>query len=477
MERPYMHPTPSLGLDSGCMIAPRPVLVPLSRVAGDTSPRLPTPREMTDGCQETRGSVGDSDPTAGPSMLHCRGFPRAGGVARSRSDTLIPHVPGLSASSGRAIADEALAVPASSAVKSSGSSGSGTHAHVGQRRQGGRPVLAPSPGAAAPAAARVCPVCFEALDPAAGETFCGVHLFCADCAGRSARAELRQGLVPRCPECHVAVEPVAAQRILRVEDLERYYRLALWSNEGVAACPRCREGLYADAGEDLSAAGRCQSGCCPACGYAFCIECRGPAHPDVADCDEAERLRLRRGRRHGAEICAGGLAAAPATPMACRTAGRSGPPGTGRGAAAPQLRPSPELEDASGAPALPGCKACPRCRAPVQKCDEASCDHMTCTQCRHEFCWSCLADRVAIFAHGNHFHRPSCPFHAPFHGPPEYLPERCRRCAHRGSACVPPTGVCIDATAITPAAQLGALDTWFWRLLELLTLRSCQVAR
>merc|ERR1712217_447154 len=94
-----------------------------------------------------------------------------------------------------------------------------------------------------------------------------------------------------------------------------------------------------------------------------------------------------------------------------------------------------------------GYKACPRCRVIVEKADSDSCDHMTCAACSHEFCWSCLADRAAIYAHGNHFHRPSCQFYAEWSdAKPEFLPDKCKLCAHRGSACMPPKGISIDGT-------------------------------
>lgn len=336
---------------------------------------------------------------------------------------------------------------------------------------------APREEPASPAASgRVCPICFEALEPAEGETFCGVHLYCAECANRSARVELRQGRVPRCPDCFVQIEPVAAQRILSMEDLDSYHRLALWSNDGVAVCPRCREGLYADAGEDPG--GRCGTAVCPACSHEFCVECRGPAHPDIADCDEA--ARVRRGRRGG-----GGRRRAasdhvakplPAAPFACAFAATAAP------------RTSPHNTFVAGGSSMPsgfqdtasifgalGIKACPRCRAMVEKQDDESCDHMTCAQCKHEFCWSCLADRSVIYAHGNHFHRPSCRFYATYGGPAEYLPDKCRRCAHRGVPCTPPNAVSIDSTAIAPTVQFGSLDTWLRTLVELFTLRSCHM--
>jgi len=314
------------------------------------------------------------------------------------------------------------------------------------------------------ASSRVCPICFDTMTPADAQTFCGVHLYCADCAGRSARAELRKGRVPRCPDCQVEVEPVAAQQILDLDDLECYHRLALWSNDGVTVCPRCREGLYADAGEDAGA--RCGTAFCPACSHEFCVECRNPAHPDIQDCDEAARqrhgYRTPRRRRPAADFA--DVKLGPEAPFACAASATAAP-----------LTPTGAVMDTVGLFNALNLKRCPRCRAPVEKLDEESCDHMTCSRCRHEFCWSCLADRVAIYAHGNHFHRPRCRFYAAYSGPLEYIPDRCRRCAHRGTACVPPNSVSIDADAIAPSAQTGSLDAWLRSLVELITLRSCQM--
>uniref|UniRef100_A0A7S4WBP3 RBR-type E3 ubiquitin transferase n=1 Tax=Alexandrium monilatum TaxID=311494 RepID=A0A7S4WBP3_9DINO len=323
--------------------------------------------------------------------------------------------------------------------------------------------------------ARCCPICIEPLELAAGETFCGVHLYCADCAARCAREELQQGLVPRCPDCHKEIEPVAAQRILRFDELERYFHLALWSNDSVAVCPKCRQGLYTDEGHDLSS-GRCQSAHCPTCGHEFCVECRGPAHPDVVSCEEAARLQLRRGqRRRGAVLTtAEGVRAAPATPFACRVAVQNQSYQSSSAACGSSSLPDPQ--DSSGFFVALGVKGCPRCGTGVQKLDDESCDHMTCANCRHEFCWTCLADRRVIYAHGNHYHRPGCKFFSPYDGPDavEYLPERCKRCAKRKTACRPLSSARTDSTALVPAGQFGALDQWFWAVMEIFTLRSCQ---
>jgi hypothetical protein len=87
-----------------------------------------------------------------------------------------------------------------------------------------------------------------------------------------------------------------------------------------------------------------------------------------------------------------------------------------------------------------GLKYCPQCGNACMKEDEDSCDHMTCV-CGKEFCWSCLADRVSIQHHGNHYHRPECRFYVAYSGPDaEQFEDNCPRCNENPGSmpCAPP---------------------------------------
>lgn len=113
-----------------------------------------------------------------------------------------------------------------------------------------------------------------------------------------------------------------------------------------------------------------------------------------------------------------------------------------------------QRDDAQESPEQYEVKRCPRCQEAFVKDGDDSCDHMTCTSCGWEFCWTCLADRNAIFHHGCHHHDRNCKFYASFDEPLQYL-ANCPSCRRGGRPCRPPRFG--DAPSALPLTDLQIL--------------------
>lgn len=68
---------------------------------------------------------------------------------------------------------------------------------------------------------------------------------------------------------------------------------------------------------------------------------------------------------------------------------------------------------------------CPKCYSIFAKDD--NCDHVTCRNCKTDFCFRCSAFREPTLAHGNHYHRSDCTFYSKY-DVPEYKPDKCSFC-------------------------------------------------
>eukprot|EP00928_Gymnodinium_smaydae_P042598 TRINITY_DN28657_c0_g1_i2.p1 TRINITY_DN28657_c0_g1~~TRINITY_DN28657_c0_g1_i2.p1 ORF type:complete len:386 (+),score=58.74 TRINITY_DN28657_c0_g1_i2:119-1159(+) len=241
-----------------------------------------------------------------------------------------------------------------------------------------------------------CMVCLETVDSPVSFR-CREHWLCQACASSYLRAALSAGREARCPapNCGAVAGTRLPRRALPDKEYEQYLLLGLRSRGKVRKCPKCDLDMFLDVGSkdaeledtDIIPAR------CPGCRGAFCLACGLPWHPSRF-CEEA--LEMQRHRQDDARRAAFEKSAV-------------------------------EL----------GLKSCPGCSAPVEKYGDG-CDHMTCASCGTEFCWTCMADRRVIAAHGNHFHKSDCKFFFPYDAAPEFLPARCHRCKRRGRPCTPP---------------------------------------
>jgi len=240
-----------------------------------------------------------------------------------------------------------------------------------------------------------CAICFS-NDVKEVVTFsCGVHLYCIQCATQYFKARLDQGCTARCPAegCGVEATLDLVQKLLSERELDTYMLVHMRQEQRIHDCPQCCSSILVVGRREESSASELQSLRCPQCHHRLCMNC-GLSWHDRCSCSEARARAHRRSQRDR----------------------------------------SHEFDRLLQ---MLGWKRCPRCYVACEKSDPKACDHMTCTLCCHEFCWTCLADMKVIFAHGNHFHNRSCPFYREYHGPNEYLPKSCPQCMRFGRACSP----------------------------------------
>jgi len=253
---------------------------------------------------------------------------------------------------------------------------------------------APSPSSKAASTmpdAKSCGICYESSETVC--FLCNMHFYCAVCATAYFKECLAQGKLPTCPDPGCAAQASArlARRLLRPEEFDQYLMVALRESKQVQACGVCDTAVYID---DRFLGAHTKAGIrCPGCRRCICVDCGLEFHPDCT-CDVARKKHLDQQRRHA------------------------------------------DKQFEAYAQAL-GLKSCPQCGSACEKMDDRSCDHMTCPKCSHEFCWSCMANRVVIYHHGNHYHNPNCKFYAAYNGPSEFV-SKCPCCQQRGRACSPP---------------------------------------
>jgi len=193
-----------------------------------------------------------------------------------------------------------------------------------------------------------CSICEEVTSLYPFE--CG-HILCYDCSGKWAK-ECALSLTPKCPQlnCPIPVHVNVFKNLLTSSDFDAYIttlvRTALSASDMFVWCPNCPSGIFLD---NLA----CSSTSCPDCKTVWCATCKLPAHSEIS-CEEA---KIRQGLY--------------------------------------------ELENDVWR--AKNAKQCPQCKVHIQK--NQGCSHITCRQCKYQFCWICLGK----YQPGKHTFGDTCP--------------------------------------------------------------------
>ncbi|KAJ1630723.1 hypothetical protein T492DRAFT_1001394 [Pavlovales sp. CCMP2436] len=190
-------------------------------------------------------------------------------------------------------------------------------------------------------------------------TICS-HLFCSACLKTDLEGRIEQGdaAALSCPQCRAALLPNEVQRLVAPALFAQYESRQLQSSlagmEDICWCPlaHCQAAVIMDCCENGQFD---QLGRCPQCAHSFCILCRGGWHGhgpcndfkakfDAASPAEREVLEARFGSSVIAEMHSNAWIASATQP-------------------------------------------CPGCRGPIEK--NGGCNHITCSKCKHEWCWLC----------------------------------------------------------------------------------------
>ncbi|KAJ8605138.1 hypothetical protein CTAYLR_000469 [Chrysophaeum taylorii] len=201
----------------------------------------------------------------------------------------------------------------------------------------------------APSGGLTCRICF--LEVPASEALtapCG-HSFCGECYEGYLANKIDEGsscVHATCPEdkCTTLVPPKLWQRALSgiPDKLAKYKTFRIdnfitFSKE-LRWCPAPNCGKVVRAGACVASV-KCAPG---GCGFSFCMKCGEEAH-QPASCELVQQW---------AEKCQN------------------------------------ESETANWI--LANTKRCPKCQTRIEK--NQGCNHMSCSQCKHEFCWMCMGD-------------------------------------------------------------------------------------
>ncbi|KAA6390093.1 MAG: putative E3 ubiquitin-protein ligase ariadne-1, partial [Streblomastix strix] len=189
-----------------------------------------------------------------------------------------------------------------------------------------------------------CRICDDDMIPGKSSSLSCGHNFCNDCLRMRLESQLKMGpscITATCPEqeCNVIFPYSVAKRILHPQLFEKYRNYVTQSfvkmKKELCWCPgvNC---VWISKRVGISTDVNCR------CGSKYCFLCGRPCHSPCT-CSLVERWELRLNEDNAARDWL-----------------------------------------------IANSKPCPKCKAHIQK--NQGCNHMTCSQCKHEFCWICLGN-------------------------------------------------------------------------------------
>jgi hypothetical protein len=217
-----------------------------------------------------------------------------------------------------------------------------------------------------------CPVCFQEFLRIDMMLLQCKHLVCLDCLANFISTGYFNSGAIECPTegCKVSITYASICSKLPPEVTSKYdLQMAnADTSHQLVDCPSCQN--------RYSISRQANDFYCDPCCKHFCIRCLKRPHPDIQDCNLAEReLMLADLENQGVQL-----------------------------------------------------SQCPGCHVPYMKDDK--CDHVTCKtpDCGVQFCFSCSCLRQPTLEHGNHYHRPDCRFFSDYRGAEDPKPDRCGEC-------------------------------------------------
>ncbi|KAL1839319.1 hypothetical protein VTJ49DRAFT_1647 [Mycothermus thermophilus] len=263
---------------------------------------------------------------------------------------------------------------------------------------------------------------------------------CLACITTCIRTDLQSRLWDdiRCPECRAKLEPSDVQRLADNETNERYqtlaFRAALSTAPNFIWCTAgCGMGQVHEGGAEQPIV------TCLQCNHRSCFHHKVAWHQNMTceeydslladpenfrswfdttneEAERALRAQLEADRAYAQSLLEEEQRAEAERVAALERAAREEREKRERAERDKEQKRLKDLakrrkqeEEASAKTVNQTTKPCPGCRAPIEK--NQGCQHMTCSKCKHEFCWDCMADYKMIRAYDNSKHDRRCPWY------------------------------------------------------------------